>query len=535
MKGDFSRDTFDRHHHFSRVLMQQGRVLLDADWNEQTASVLHYLRTLAADIIGPRGGPGDGFKISCSDDLKCDFFIGWGHYYVGGILCENMPPLRCPPDAQPAPLTYTSQTDYPLLEDDEAQLETGASYLVYLDVWERHLTYLEVGHIREIALGGPDTATRAQIVCQVKVAREDKDTPSDAECEDLLRSLVVEPQSGPRCLRARARVETPSDDPCIVPPEARYRGPENQLYRVEIHEPGTGTAAKNRATFKWSRENGSVVFGIRSLQGSTVTLETLGPDERRSLEEGDWVEIVDDHAVLRFAPRRLLQVEVVDRVSFQVILAVPEGISLPVFDEDSTTHPLLRRWDQGADGIAVQEGKWIDLEDGVQIYFEPGGTYRTGDYWLIPARTAIGDVLWPTEAGPDGEAAPQALPPNGIKHHYAPLARISLDANGVVSCDADCRCTFEPLCGPVAAPVTPDPDLPTPPDRIPIREIDGVGERFAERLEEAGIRFAAQVAALEPAALAEILTPPDGRAVAESTAADIIRNARQLIESRGGG
>ena len=30
MKGDFSRDTFDPLKHFSRVLMQQGRVQLDA-------------------------------------------------------------------------------------------------------------------------------------------------------------------------------------------------------------------------------------------------------------------------------------------------------------------------------------------------------------------------------------------------------------------------------------------------------------------------------------------------------------------------
>ena len=43
MKGDFTRDTFDRTKHYSRVLMQQGRVTLDADWNEQTAILLHYL------------------------------------------------------------------------------------------------------------------------------------------------------------------------------------------------------------------------------------------------------------------------------------------------------------------------------------------------------------------------------------------------------------------------------------------------------------------------------------------------------------
>ena len=67
MKGDFTRDTFDRRHQFSRVLLQQGRVLLDADWNEQTSILLHYIRTLATDLIGPHGGPNGGFRIGCLD------------------------------------------------------------------------------------------------------------------------------------------------------------------------------------------------------------------------------------------------------------------------------------------------------------------------------------------------------------------------------------------------------------------------------------------------------------------------------------
>ena len=37
MKGDFSRLTFDPKKHYRRVLMQQGRVQVDADWNEQEA------------------------------------------------------------------------------------------------------------------------------------------------------------------------------------------------------------------------------------------------------------------------------------------------------------------------------------------------------------------------------------------------------------------------------------------------------------------------------------------------------------------
>ena len=56
MKNDITRDTFHRVKHFSRVLMQQGRVQLDADWNEQ-ADILRYRdETEASDVIGRCGG-----------------------------------------------------------------------------------------------------------------------------------------------------------------------------------------------------------------------------------------------------------------------------------------------------------------------------------------------------------------------------------------------------------------------------------------------------------------------------------------------
>jgi len=107
----------------------------------------------------------------------------------------------------------------------------------------------------------------------------------------------------------------------------------------------------------------------------------------------------------------------------------------PALGEDTTKHPLLRRWDHGSSGarddelvlqdgaIPLEEGVWIDLEDGVRVLFQPAtyeGTpnaYRAGDYWLIPAQTATGDVEWPGEVG-----QPEAMPPHGVEHHYAPLA-----------------------------------------------------------------------------------------------------------------
>jgi hypothetical protein len=66
MPGDYSRKILDRRKHYSGVLMQQGRVQLDADWNEQLDISLHRTRTEAVDMIGPCGAPvgRDGFDVS---------------------------------------------------------------------------------------------------------------------------------------------------------------------------------------------------------------------------------------------------------------------------------------------------------------------------------------------------------------------------------------------------------------------------------------------------------------------------------------
>ena len=52
MTADLTRDSFDPAKYFSRVLMQQGRVQLDADWNEQASILLHLIRRLAANLGG---------------------------------------------------------------------------------------------------------------------------------------------------------------------------------------------------------------------------------------------------------------------------------------------------------------------------------------------------------------------------------------------------------------------------------------------------------------------------------------------------
>ena len=444
MKGDFSRDTFDAKKNFSRVLMQQGRVQLDADWNEQTAILLHYLQTLAKDLIGQHGGPGDGFKIEFgTKDNKPDLIIKQGRYYLDGILCEN-----------DRDVSYSNQPNFQT--DDKFP---DFPFLVYLDVWERHITCFEDESLREVALGGIDTTTRSRIVWQVKL-QPLTDDEANKGCDNLQPPAV----SNARLL-ARAIQDAPSDDPCNIEPDARYRGVENQLYRVEIHTGSVDQDGKEiTPTFKWSRENGAVVFPVLnwkiSKDTTEVRLTNLGRDDKFNLREGDWVELADDSYTLHNRAGNLLKIVSIDRDEMSVSL---NGSPKFPISNNPLNHSLLRRWDQKAgnpkeggatlnkenNAAEIIEGSgnngWLKLEDGIEIQFS-GTTgektiYRTGDYWLIPARTATGDVQW--EKNASGESIPQL--PRGIEHHYAPLG-IAFSLGSLTLC----RCLLKPgsICPP---------------------------------------------------------------------------------------
>jgi len=57
MTGDFSRRSFDPAKGYTKVYLQQGRVQLDADWNDQTDINAHRMRILQRDLLGLEGAP----------------------------------------------------------------------------------------------------------------------------------------------------------------------------------------------------------------------------------------------------------------------------------------------------------------------------------------------------------------------------------------------------------------------------------------------------------------------------------------------
>ena len=229
MKGDFTRDTFQPDKHYQQVLMQQGRVQLDADWNEQSAIAARRDETMLTDLAGRCGGPAEsaGFRISTDAALPGDLLLSAGRYYVQGVQCELEQDAR-----------FTQQPD----RHGQTPLSAG-QYLIYLDVWRRHVTMHEDGGIREAALGGPDTGTRVKTIWQVRAAALDApldpDNPPPDPCHQAANEFDQRPRAVLPRLAAKTADATPDSDPCTVPASAGYRGLENQLYRVEIHAAGS--------------------------------------------------------------------------------------------------------------------------------------------------------------------------------------------------------------------------------------------------------------------------------------------------------
>ena len=255
-----------------------------------------------------------------------------------------------------------------------------------------------------------------------------------------------------------AQTSDSSDDcSCEPTPASGYRGLENQLYRVEVHTSGTDSTA----TFKWSRENASLVVAVSSVSGKQVFVDSLGPDANLGFKHGDWVEISDDTDLFGEQPNQpgtLYQIDSISRETLSITMKSAVG------SVDLGRNSRLRRWDQSgtgavAGGIGITQGRWFSLENGIEVQFA-AGEYITGDYWLIPARTATGNIEWPPCGSEGGKFQPAIKTPI----FYASLACITLndvdsDTNAVSDTKEvveeerqtghfsiqDCRKCFSPL------------------------------------------------------------------------------------------
>lgn len=462
MGADISRVRFDPLLDYAGVVLQQGRLLLDGDFNDYVALLDRRLRAETSDLTSfgpdpdhagvawvPRQTP-DAFKVTAAGGALS---IGRGRMYVDGLLAENhgtpvtgFDPLLSEPTGTADP-SYLAQPYWPTPDP----LPTSGSHLAYLDVWQREVTHLEAPDLVEVAVG-VDTTARWQTVWQVRLLAADIGGGScasdDADIPGWL--ALIRPSDG------RLTTDTididPGDDPCELPPSSGYRGQENQTYRIEVHAGG----APGTATFKWSRDNGSVAMPIVEMVSPTVLrLASVGRDDVLRVSTGHWVEIVDDHYELGQRPGVMRQVTVDDAArTITFTGALPADLQPADAAAALSRHLRVRRWDQSGivrDGTGAQvtdldaggstglittptsDTTQIVLEHGIVASFAiaPGGngTFRAGDHWIFAARTADTSIELLDEA-----------PPLGIHHHYARLGVVTPPDD-----ETDCRRLWPPL------------------------------------------------------------------------------------------
>jgi hypothetical protein len=426
MTGDYTRLTFDPLRRYSGVWMQQGRVQLDADWNEGVDILKDRVRKLSLDVLGRVGVPflvtPNAFAIGVIPGPPLDLSIGAGRIYVDGYMAENFIP----------PAAYLTQPFLP----DPPPLVPPADVLVILDLWEREVTYIEDPRLLDVALGGVDTTTRIQQVWQLRVVPPPPGTT--AECGVDLDALF--PPSAGRLTTEAIAPPTP-DDPCILPPVGGYRGLENRLYRLEVHTAGPLGVAR----FKWSRDDGSIVSAVNTMAvagGQTrINVNRLGRDAVLRFHIDDWVTVTDDWRELNGEPGEMAKIVDIDEAVPALVLdrVLPAMNPRPFGATPAdlaARHTRVQLWNENpavnvldADGLMLTAPGPIDIEDGIRVRFDMdpvGGSFHVGDYWVFAARTADASVEILTKA-----------PPRGIIHHYTQLAAIT--GLGGVNIVSDCR------------------------------------------------------------------------------------------------
>jgi hypothetical protein len=448
MSFDSSRFTFDSWNDFLGVVMQQGRVHLDSEWNEWLTEFARRIQAGTLDIVGPAAVPSTtphAFSITTGQDSSGNTTaeIGPGRMYLDGFLAENhgrprpnrqkwIPPSAISGSGGAGSLNWDSSLDelvgnesvdynhQPYYPNAAPFPQSGGPYLVYLDVWQREVTFLEDPDLVEKAVG-VDTTGRLQTVWQVKWLAVEAGATCFAPGTAWNNLLLP-----PGAQLTTGVVQSGAPGPCCLTPNTGYTGLENQLYRVEIHQGGTLATA----TFKWSRDNASVATGVTGIAqgGSVLTVPSTGKDNVLGFAANDWVEITDDWLELNGLPGELHQVTFVNAAAKTITVVPPVSSSSFSVDSDGQTlpyrHTRLTRWDgTGTTGGTPVSSSPITLENGITVSFgllSGAQGFNSGDYWVFAARSVDGTVEYLDTA-----------PPRGTHHHYAQLSVVNFSSAAI--------------------------------------------------------------------------------------------------------
>ena len=303
--ADVSRHLSQPRKHYAGARLQQGRPLLDSDFNEGAEARADDLRASLLDIVGAAGSGDDGFlpALKVGDQLAAKlvrfgvatqarvlaYQLKPGTLYAGGALWEQN---------ESEPVVFQRE----FLQMGAATAPRAAfglqRQLSYLRGWEQTVTATEDGELLEPALGGADSAARVRRLRRVEVSdvqTSDCAAAFEEVLEDLGHGDTATYDAASCELRSNARLRMtfqgeaePECGPCHPSLEGRYLGGEGHAVRVMLAGPDS---------YVWAFDNAAPVYRVRLiLDGSGgARVEMLTPPK-------DTFHHPRQHTVVEFLP-----------------------------------------------------------------------------------------------------------------------------------------------------------------------------------------------------------------------------------------
>lgn len=307
--------------------------------------------------------------------------------------------------------------DLELSDDQLLKMESPAQRVVaYLEARERVVSPQEDPGLAEVALGrGQDTTWRTKV--QWRIGHLDVGS-ADSQQVKMAFSQAISSNS---LLGTTVDAGQNSLDPCAVRTEEGYTGPENRLYRVEVHQPGP----LGVTTLLWSRDNASRRQPFQILPGnSRIGVAADGP-----LRDGELVELRGSlHEETVAAEAQLLGGKLRPAAVRPGILALlddqglaDDGLTrifllrkpqspatlVPLSAADLGSNLVVTRW-EGLIPTVAGSAEYV-VEEGLKIKVS-GGEFWTGEAWTIVARRALPTVQAPAPApSPEIHRSPLAI------------------------------------------------------------------------------------------------------------------------------
>ncbi len=332
MVADIARITYDPTRQYRSLIYQQGRVTLEADNNEAAILASEALRLETLDIIGPTGALGDGFLVYTDAN---GYGLRKGIFYLGGWRLEldadfPLPPLKTPTE------------DIPNLA-------------VAMLLTEQSVCAVEDQALREVALGGPDSAARSRLMQNFVPVKIDG-TSCASGWESVVGQLKAEGVTVDAGLQLHSRARLlagfvpgpPNKDPCTPAAAGGYLGADNQMLRVTVtgYIPRSGQKGGN-GTLLWGWNNASLLYRATATNATTLDLTTLPVDQEHAPQAGQWVEVLLTELDLENGNYIAAGQGFVTYVTSGYVAAgdpVTLNDALPADYQDSKTPLFLRLW-----------------------------------------------------------------------------------------------------------------------------------------------------------------------------------------------